>query len=99
MKGKRIAYFEKAAEDSRYNAGHWLRYLRKEVSEHGSRFSSAEIKALMNSKVLSMFQKLAVKRAATKGSGTHTYLLSLNQRATTSMLDAVREKMEREKTE
>ncbi len=99
MKGKRIAYFEKAAEDCRYNAGHWLRYLRKEVSEHGSRFSSAEIKALMNSKVLSMFQKLAVKRAATKGSGTYTHLLSLNQRATTSMLDAVRTKMRQEKAE
>ncbi len=57
------------------------------------RVSFAEPQALMKSKVLSMFQKLAVKRAAAKGSETHIHLLSLNQRATISMLDAAREKM------
>ena len=81
-----------AAEESRYNAAHWLRYLRKEFEGGTMRLSSEQLMKVLSSDRLTMYQKISLKRAATPETETHNYVVSLNERADTSMLDEIMRK-------
>lgn len=81
----------RAAQDSYGDARLWYRYLRKEFKEDSCRIDPDGIDYLLNSDVLSMFQKVSLKRAVTPGSPTNICITNLNKKATTPMLDAIRQ--------
>ena len=77
----------RAAERSRDNAKHWLRYLRKEFIGGKSRLTSEQVAVILNSGRLSMYQRISLLRAIEPGTPTNEYVLSLNERAKTPMVD------------
>ena len=87
MDSSKVDYLINAAKQSRYNAKHWLRYLRKEFNGDECRLSSNELSALINSDELTMYQKISLKQAANPGTATNRYIIELNQPAKTPMLD------------
>lgn len=81
-----ISYLIRAAHHSKYNAGHWFRYLRKEIVDGKIRLSPDEISALVASDELTIFQKITLKRAMTVGTPTYSYIDSLNKPAKLKVL-------------
>ena len=88
----KIEYCKKAAADSTYNADQWFRYLRKIVKPEGCLLSKEEVQELLDSSVLTMYQKVTLKRAVYSGTPTNKKVISLNQEAKTPMLNYLRRK-------
>ena len=84
-------YIVMAAQHSRYNAGHWFRYLRKIISTSISRETIDE---LYSNELLTPFQRVSLKAAFEEGTETHKHIVSLNQRVAPSKLALVRAKYE-----
>ncbi len=85
----RTENLQNAAEESRYNMAHWLRYLRKEFIGNSLRLSAEQLMTVLNSDRLSVFQKVCLKQAATPETETRQYIISLNEHARPNMLDAI----------
>ena len=80
-----------AAKQSRHNARHWFRYLRKVIFEDHTYLTDEDIKNLLNSTELTAFQKVSLEFAVQQGSSTHEHVVSLNKPAN---VDSVRKLME-----
>jgi len=78
-----------AAQHSRGDARQWMRYLRKEFTGQKFRLSDSQINAVLDSTELSPLQKIIFKRATTDGTATNAYIISLNSRAKTPMVDRI----------
>ena len=87
-----VEYILMAAQHSRYNAGHWFRYLRKIINEHGTSLSRETIDELYSNELLTPFQRVSLKAAFEEGSETRKHIISLNQRVIPSKLALVRAK-------
>ena len=85
-------YMVMAAQHSRNNAGHWFRYLRKDIDKCGVLFSKEQVEELYNNEALTPFQRVSIKAAFEEGSQTRQHIISLNQRANPSKILSVREK-------
>ena len=83
-----------AAKQSRYNARHWFRYLRKVIFEDCTYLTDEDIEKLLTSDELTAFQKVSLEFAVQQGSPTHEHVVSLNQPA---RIDEVRNLMEQSK--
>lgn len=83
-----------AAKQSRHNARHWFRYLRKVVFEDYTYLTDEDIQNLLNSTELTAFQKVSLEFAVQQGSPTHEHVVSLNKSA---KVDEVRKLMEQYK--
>ena len=88
-------YILMAAQHSKYNAGHWFRYLRKIINENGSSISRETIDELCSNELLTPFQRVSLKTAFEEGTETHKHIISLNQRIVPGKLAQVRAKYER----
>lgn len=80
-----------AAKQSRHNARHWFRYLRKVIFEDYTYLTDGDIEKLLTSNELTAFQKVSLEFAVQYGSPTHEHVVSLNKPAT---IDEVRQLME-----
>lgn len=80
-----------AAQQSRYSAKHWFRYLRKVIFEDCTYLTDEDVKNLLNSTELTAFQKVSLELAVQQGSPTQEHVVSLNKPA---KLDEVRKLME-----
>ena len=79
-----------AAKQSRHNARHWFRYLRKVIFEDCTYLTDEDIERLLTSDELTAFQKVSLEFAVQQGSPTHDHVVSLNKPA---RLDTVRKLM------
>lgn len=70
-----------AAKQSRHNARHWFRYLRKVIFEDCTYLTDEDVKNLLNSTELTAFQKVSLEFAVQPGSPTHEHVISLNKLA------------------
>jgi len=89
-------YMIGAAEQSRYNARHWFRYLRKVIFESTSYLTDEDVNALLNSEELTLFQKITLKSAIDTSSPTHDYVISLNKPTELRYFNQLMEKMKNE---
>lgn len=80
-----------AAKQSRHNARHWFRYLRKVIFEDYTYLTDEDIEKLLTSNELTAFQKVSLEFAVQCGSPTHEHVVSLNKPAN---IDEVRQLME-----
>lgn len=80
-----------AAKQSRHNARHWFRYLRKVIFEDYTYLIDEDIEKLLTSNELTAFQKVSLEFAVQYGSPTHEHVVSLNKPAN---IDEVRQLME-----
>lgn len=80
-----------AAQQSRHNARHWFRYLRKVIFEDYIYLTDEDVKNLLNSTELTAFQKVSLEFAVQQGSPTHEHVVSLNKSA---KIDEVRQLLE-----
>ena len=80
-----------AAKQSRHNARHWFRYLRKVIFEDCTYLTDEDIEKLLTSDELTAFQKISLEFAVQYGSPTHEHVVSLNKPAN---IDEVRQLME-----
>ena len=74
-------YMITASEQSRFNASHWFRYLRKVIFEDYSYLTEEDVEKLLGSKELTDFQKVSLKYAIQEHTPTHEYVISLNKPA------------------
>ncbi len=88
----RVRYILGAAEESRYNARHWLRYLRKMVTDENAKLTKEEIAEIISQGQLTMYQKISLIRAMEPDTPTNKYVISLNQHAKTPLLDQIMRK-------
>ena len=70
-----------AAKESRHNARHWFRYLRKVIFEDYTYLTDEDIERLLTSDELTAFQKISLEFAVQEGSPTHEHVVSLNKQA------------------
>lgn len=75
------AFMINAAKESRHNARHWFRYLRKVIFEDYTYLTDEDIESLLNSTELTAFQKVSLEFAVQQGSPTHEHVVSLNKLA------------------
>ena len=80
-----------AAKQSRHNARHWFRYLRKVIFEDYTYLTDEDIEKLLTSNELTAFQMVSLEFALQYGSPTHEHVVSLNKPAN---IDEVRQLME-----
>ena len=74
-------YMLNAAKESRYNARHWFRYLRKVIFEDHTYLTDEDVENLLNSNELTAFQKVSLEFAVQEGSPTHEHVVFLNKQA------------------
>ena len=80
-----------ASKQSRHNARHWFRYLRKVIFEDCTYLTDEDIEKLLTSNELTTFQKVSLEFAVQYGSPTHEHVVSLNKPAN---IDEVRQLLE-----
>lgn len=80
-----------AAKQSRHNARHWFRYLRKVIFEDYTHLTDEDIEKLLTSDELTAFQKVSLEFAVQQGSPTHEHVVSLNKQVN---VDEIRGLME-----
>lgn len=81
-----------AAKQSRFNASHWFRYLRKIIFENHSYLTDDDVEKLIASTELTNFQKVSLKYAVQKNTPTHEYVISLNRPARLTNVQKMLEK-------
>ena len=91
-----ISYYEHVAQDCMYHSDQWFRYLRKIITPCGNTLTQDEINTLLVSDKLGIYQKITLKQASIPGTPTNLYVLSLNQKSTTPILNAIRKKLQQE---
>jgi uncharacterized protein YwgA len=80
-------YMISAAQESKDNARQWFRYLRKVIFPDTSKLTDEDLSKLLNTPELSDFQKVTLKLAMNKATGTHQYVISLNQKRKVKSLE------------
>jgi len=85
-------YMIKAARHSKGNAGHWFRYLRKDIDNCGEYFTKEDVDALVHNEALTPFQRVSIKAAFEEGSPTRLYIIGLNSKVNQNTIRMVREK-------
>ena len=85
-------YMINASKQSRFNANHWFRYLRKVSFEDYSYLTDEDVEKLLNSNELTHFQKVSLKYAVQEHSPTHEYVISLNKPAKLTNVQKLMEK-------
>lgn len=80
-----------AAQQSRHNARHWFRYLRKVIFEDYTYLTDEDIEKLFTSDELTAFQKISLEFAVQQGTPTHEHVVSLDRPAN---IEGVRKLME-----
>ena len=94
-----VNYMITAAQHSKGSAGHWFRYLRKDIKKYGTLFTEEDVDELFGNEALTLFQRVSLKAAFEEGSPTQQYIISLNNPANLSMISVVRENLTRMKLE
>ena len=89
-----VNYMEMAAQHSKYNAGHWFRYLRKVIDKYGIFITEEQLDTLYGNVALTPFQRVSLKAAFKEGTITQQHIISLNQKVIPSKLAIVRAKYE-----
>ena len=84
-------YMVKAAQQSKNNARHWFRYLRKYVDKCGTLFSKQDVENLYNNEALTPFQRVSIKAAFEEGSQTRLHIISLNYKKSSDKLLILRQ--------
>jgi hypothetical protein len=92
-------YMLMAAQHSKANAGHWFRYLRKDIDRCGELFSQEDVEALSRNEALTPFQRVSIKAAFEEGSPTRQHILGLNSKANRNKIRLVRDRLEGSKTQ
>ena len=87
-------YMIMAAKHSKNNAGHWFRYLRKDIDKYGIAFTKEEVEMLCENQALSPFQRVSLKAAFEDGSLTRQHIINLNSKVIPNKLSLVRAKYE-----
>ena len=87
LRNTRASYMIEGARQSRYNAQHWFRYLRKYADEDKVMLTQEEISAIIDSGELTMYQIITLKRAMQPGTITNKRAVSLNKRTTPPMVN------------
>ena len=87
-------YMVMAARHSANNAGHWFRYLRKDIDKCGIAFSRQDVENLYRNEALSPFQRVTIKAAFEEGSETRRHIVGLNEKANLDRIASVRKKYE-----
>ena len=90
-------YMLTAAEHSKANAGHWFRYLRKDIDRCGELFSKEDVEALYHNEALTPFQRVSIRAAFDEGSPTRQHIIGLNSKAKRNKIWLVRDKFENSK--
>lgn len=85
-------YMILAAKDSKDSAELWFRYLRKMIFRDYIKLSKSDVTKLLNSNDLNAFQKLTLKYAVQKGTPTYEYVVSLNEKKKSTVLEDLMEK-------
>ena len=85
-------YMISASRQSRFNASHWFRYLRKVIFEGSSYLTDKDVERLLASKELTDFQKVSLKYALQEHTPTHEYVVSLNKPAKLTNVQELMEK-------
>lgn len=85
-------YMISASRQSRFNASHWFRYLRKVIFEDSSYLADKDVERLFASKELTDFQKVSLKYALQEHTPTHEYVVSLNKPAKLTNVQELMEK-------
>ncbi|MCY7025708.1 hypothetical protein KQH74_08030 [Streptococcus sanguinis] len=85
-------YMISASRQSRFNASHWFRYLRKVIFEDSSYLTDKDVERLLASKELTDFQKVSLKYALQEHTPTHEYVVSLNKPAKLTNVQELMEK-------
>ena len=85
-------YMINASRQSRVNASHWVRYLRKVIFEDSSYLTDKDVERLLFSKELTDFQKVSLKYALQEHTPTHEYVVSLNKPAKLTNVQELMEK-------
>ena len=92
-----INYFITGANESKGNAKHWFRYLRKMIKNDKIIISNNDINELLNSNELSMFQKITLERVILTYSPTFKYVSSLNKPAKLNYYNTLRSEINDQK--
>lgn len=94
MKQEEKIYYQliEIALITKYNAGHWFRYLRKYITDKDNIISKDVFIRLYNSKKLTAFQKVSLKFAMEEGSETNEYIRSLNRKSELPHIKKLKEK-------
>ena len=87
-------YMVMAARHSKNNAGHWFRYLRKDIDKCGTLFTKDDVEALYQNKLLTPFQRVSIKAAFEDGSQTRQHIVALNSKSNRNKIAAVRAEYE-----
>ena len=61
--GSFVSYLIRGADDSRYHARHWFRFLSKAISRDGSKLSSEDVAEIIASGQLTAFQMVTLQLA------------------------------------
>ncbi|WP_061592060.1 hypothetical protein [Streptococcus sanguinis] len=85
-------YMINASRQSRFNASHWFRYLRKVIFEDSSYLTDKDVERLLTSKELTDFQKVSLKYALQEHTPTHEHVVSLNKPAKLTNVQELMEK-------
>ena len=91
----RAIYMIKAAHETRTNARHWLRYLRKQIKDDQIMLTKEDIQLILEKGQLTMYQTISLVRAMEPGTPTNQFVAKLNQKARTPMLDQIKRKYSR----
>jgi len=87
-------YVIMAAQHSKYNAGHWFRYLRKIIDKYGISITQEQLDALYDNVALTPFQRVSLRAAFREGTRTQQHIANLNKKIVPSRLAFVRAKNE-----
>jgi hypothetical protein len=94
-----VDYMVMAAQHTKGSAAHWFRYLRKDINNFGTLFTSKDIENLFNNEALTLFQRVTIKAAFENDSPTRKYIISLNKPVEPKMVLAIKDKIEAAKNE
>ena len=73
-------YLENVTTSIKGDGDLWLRYLRKVISDDGIKLTDDDIEYLLNSKLLSTFQKISLKDALTEGTCMNLHIKKLTRK-------------------
>lgn len=74
-------YMIQASKNSERDGDLWFRYLYKVIQDNGTKLTSDDVTRLLNSTVLTPFQKITLQDALTDGTHTREHVLQANRKA------------------
>ncbi|WP_229771266.1 hypothetical protein [Anaerococcus porci] len=83
----------KIAKETKYNAGHWYRYLRKFIKRDKILIDKSTEEKLLESSELTNFQKVSLKLALDETTKVHEYIINLNEKTKKKNFNKLMEKI------